>query len=276
MATGELGKFQLHVSGLNTLSKCGIQFEERYILGKRTPSSVSAAIGTAVDASVTTNLQEKIGSGLLLPEEQVKDIARDALLREWAASEVEESPEDAEDGIEFSRDKAIDRSVTLAGFHYENLAPIIKPTHVQRAWTLDIRGLPIQLAGTIDVQEGLDSINDTKTSAKSPVKTLADNSLQLTTYALAVKAHDGQIPKAVRLDYLVMTPKRGDTKLVQLQSSRTDKDFGPLLERVYQAHRQIESGIFTPAPPDAWWCSKKFCPFFSNCRFAVRPISVAA
>lgn len=263
---------QLHVSGLNLLSKCGIAFEKRYLLGQRTPTSVSAAVGLAVDRSVTKDLRSKIDTATLLPESEVKDIARDALVEEWQKG-VESTSEDADEGIEFSRDRAIDRSVTLAGFHHSALAPTLNPTHVQREWTLDIDGLPLQLAGTIDIQQGLDSIDDTKTSAKSPSKTLADTSLQLTTYALAVKAHDGEIPKAVRLNYLVMTPKRGDTKLVQLESKRTAGDFGPLLERVYQAHRQIESGIFTPAPPDSWVCSAKFCPFWGECKYALRPVA---
>lgn len=269
-------KFQLHVSGLLQLAKCGVAFEKRYILGERSPSGVSAAIGTAVDRSITRNLQSKIDSGQLLDREEVQDIARDALLKEWRSNDIEASPEDEDEGVEFSRDTALDRSVTMAGFHYDVRAPHLNPTHVQRSWVLDIEGLPEQLAGTIDIQEGLKKITDTKTSAKSPKKDMADTSLQLTTYAVAVNAIDKGIPASVGLDYIVMTPKRGDTKFVPLDSIRSADDFPPLLNRIYQAHQQIESGIFTPASPDAWWCSRKYCAFFANCKYAVRPVSVAA
>jgi RecB family exonuclease len=272
MGEGMSDRFQLHVSGLNLLAKCGIQFEKRYLEGLRTPASVSMAVGTAVDQSVTTNLREKKHTGALLAEEQVKDIARDALAAEWDRG-VEAAGEDAEEGLDTSRDAAIDMSVDLASLHHQTVAPMIAPTHVQRSWTLDIDGLPLQLAGTIDIQEA-NAIRDTKTSAKSPLKTLADSSLQLTTYALAVNAHDGAIPDKVALDYLVRTPKRREKKFIQLTSSRTRTDFLPLLERVYQAHRTIESGIFTPAPPDAWWCSRKFCPYWNTCPYAVRPVSL--
>lgn len=265
-------KLQLHVSGLQLLSKCGIAYERRYLRGERTPTSVSAAIGTAVDKSVTRNLGNKIETQALLPEEQVKDIARDELVHTW--EQVESTPEDVDEGLEFSRDKAIDRSVTLAAFHHARVAPTIAATHVQRHWTLDIEGLSLQLAGCIDVQEGLYSIDDTKTSSKSPQKDLADKSLQLTTYALAVKAHDGEIPRRVRLDYLVMTPKLGQTKLVQLESRRTVQDFQPLLERIANAERAIQSGVFTPADPNAWWCSARWCSFHATCPFAIRPVSV--
>lgn len=266
-------KRQLHVSGLNLLSKCGIAFERRYINGERTPTSVAAAIGTAVDRSASRNLKHKIEAQTLLAEEEVKEIARDTLVNTWA--EVESTPGDEDEGLEFSRDKALDRSVTLAGFHHARLAPQMQVTHVQREWTLDINGLDVQLAGTIDFQEGSYSIDDLKTSAKSPAKDLADKSLQLTTYALAVKAHDKVMPQRVRLDYLVMTPKRGDTKLVQLESRRTVADFNPLLERIAAANKSIESGVFTPAPADSWWCSEKFCAFYRTCPYAVRPASIA-
>lgn len=268
-----MGKLQLHQSGLATLSKCGEQFRRRYIENERTPSSVTAAIGTAVHKSSETDLRQKMQSGSLLQAEEVKDIARDAIVSAWP--ELERTPEDEEEGIDFSRDKAVDRSVSMAGFHHEALAPQMNPTHVEREWVLDINGLPIQLAGRIDWQEGHKAVGDLKTSAKSPAKDLANTSLQLTMYSLAIKAHDGVIPASVRLDYIVSTPKRGDTKLIQLESTRTARDFQPLLERIAQAARIIEAGNFTPAPADAWWCSGKICPFFTSCRFAVRPISIS-
>lgn len=265
---------QLHVSGLNMLSRCGEQFRFRHIEGIKTPPNVSLAIGSAVDESVTRNLTSKIDTGTLLDPAEVKDIARDALTRQWL--DVEPNAEDAEEGMESGRDAAVDASVSLAELHHKIAAPTFAPTHVQRSWVLDIQGLPIQLVGTIDIQEGLTSIRDTKTSGKSPNKSTAETSLQLTTYALAVRQHDGAAPEKVVLDYLVRTPKRHDTKLVQLESRRTDADFPHLLERVYQASRVLESGLFTPAPLDAWWCSRTWCGYWDRCKYAARPVSVAS
>ena len=267
-------KFQLHVSGLNMLSKCGVQFEKRYLRHLWTPASVSMAIGTAVDASVTADLDAKIQTGELLPDSDVKDIARDALSSEWEKG-IQVSEEDQEDAITPSKDGAIDASADLAGLHRTELAPRLQPTAVQWPWVLDIEDLPIQLAGTIDIREGMRSIRDTKTSAKSPVKTLADTSMQLTMYGLAVMAHEGMIPDTVALDYLVRTPKRKETKLVQLESSRTVADLPPLVERIHAAHRSIQSGIFTPAPVEAWWCSSKFCSYYRTCKYAAHPVAVA-
>lgn len=266
------GKFQLHVSGLNMLSKCGIQFEFRYVRGVKRQPGVALAVGIAVDRTVTSDLQNKIETGQLLPAEQLKDIARDEIMTQWQYG-VELEEDYAAMGHQKAQAEAIDTSVALAALHHREAAPKIQPTHVQRPWVLDIAGLPIQLAGTIDVQEGLSAIRDTKTSKKSPAGDAADISLQLTTYCLAVKVHDGATPERVVLDYLVHTKT---PKLVQIESKRTDKDYPHLLERVYQAHRMIEAGLFMPAPLDAWWCSAKWCGYHAQCKYAARPVTVAA
>lgn len=262
---------QLHTTGMESMAMCGVRYERRYIRGERRPPSARALIGTAVDRSVRANLENKMQEGSLLPVEQVKETARDALVKEWENG-VRLTEEDGEDGIQ-GRDKALDMSVGLSGFHHGILAPSIDPIYVARKWTLDIDGLGVQLVGEIDIQE-ISTIRDTKTSGKSPVKTLADESLQLSTYAMAVKAIDGKLPEKVVLDYLVQTPKRGDQKLVQLESTRTLDSLQPVLARVEQMDKIIQSGIFTPAPVNAWWCSHKFCEFHDVCKYAARPVSV--
>ncbi len=262
--------FQLHVSGLSMLSKCGEQFRRRYVEGERVAPGVSLVMGTAVHKAIAANLNEKITAGKLLPSEQVQDIARDALAAEWEKGIVLEE-DYAALGEKKAAAVATDTAVALAYLHHSEAAPGLNPTHVERAWVLDIDGLPVQLAGTIDVQEGSRAIRDTKTSKKSPAADVADTSLQLTTYCLAVRQHDGAVPERVGLDFLVHTKA---PKLVQIESKRTDADFPHLLERVYQASRTIEAGLFTPAPLDAWWCSAKWCGYHATCQFAARPVTV--
>lgn len=265
-------KFQLHVSGLNLLSRCGVAFERRYILGERTPPSASMVVGTAVDRAVRRNLQHKIDAKTLMQLGDVQDTARDALNDEWANG-IRLSEDDAEE-VGQSKGDAVDAAVDLAGYHHTAAAPMINPTHVARSWTMDVEDLNIQLAGEIDIQEGLAAIRDTKTSGKSPVKNAADISLQLTTYALAVRQMDGEIPKKMALDVVVRTPKRHDLKLVQLETKRNWRDLNHLAERVYRTANLLERGMFTPAPVDAWWCSQKYCGYWDSCKFAARPSSV--
>jgi hypothetical protein len=271
-------KFQLHTTAMESLAMCGIRFEKSAILGERRPPSARMLIGAAVDRSVRANLESKMQSGSLLALEQAEETARDTLISEWANG-VRLNEEDGEDGIQ-GRDKALDMSVGLSGLHHSELAPRLNPTHVARRWALDISGLSVQLVGEIDIQEA-DAIRDTKTSGKSPVRTMADDSLQLSVYALAdrqLSAASGgpeTLPKKVVLDYLIQTPKRGDQKLVQLESVRTLDSLQPVLARVEQMDRIIQSGMFTPAPVGSWYCSAKWCAWHDTCKYAARPVSVA-
>ncbi len=265
-------KLQVHATGIESFARCGVQWSRRYLDGDRRPPSARMLIGTAVDRGHRANMQHKLESGELLPVERVKDEARDTLVRDWADG-VQLTEEDHDDGTA-SRDRALDMSVGLAGFSHSALAPQLKPTHVARKWVLDIEGMGIQLAGEIDLME-FDYIRDLKTSGKSPVRTLADESLQLSVYALAVRQIDGVMPENVALDYLVQTPKRGDQKLVTLEGRRNESSLGPVLARLDTMNKAIQSGIFIPCEVGHWACSARWCSYHSDCRFACHPVSVA-
>lgn len=270
-------KTQLHVTGLESLAMCGIAYERRYVRGEKVPPSASSVRGTAVHRSVDRNLRNKLESAAPIPLEQARDEARDSVVREWENG-VRLTEEDREEGLD--RDKVVDTSVALAGLHHGKVAPMIQPAHVARKFVLDVDGLDIQLVGEIDIQtvaragRKVGRIRDTKTRAKSPNKSEVDESLQLSGYALAVKALDGELPESVGLDVLVRTPARGDLKFVPLDSIRGPEHLDPVLARLEHMAMIMKSGVFTPAPIGAWWCSRKFCPYHDTCRFAARPVSV--
>ena len=270
-------KHQLHVSSMESLARCGIAYERRNIRGERIPPSARMVVGTAVDRSARASVGSRISdhpgvAPLALPLDEAQTIARDALVHEWENG-VRLTEDDKDDEIT-TKDKAIDTSVSLARLHYEQVAPKLRPSHVARKFVLDVPTLSIQLAGEIDIQEGFASIRDTKTSGKSPSKDLAHESLQLSGYALAVRQLDGRAPQKVVLDYLVQTPKRKETKLVQLESVRHDEHLEPVIQRLAVMDKIIGSGLFTPAPIGAWWCARKYCGFWETCPYAARPVSV--
>src|ERR1700731_2864709 len=87
---------QLHQSGLEMLSKCGVQFEFRYLRGmKRRPKSFLVC-GSATDAAVGTDLDCKIRTGELEQESVILDVARDAVKFHPERDNIE--PEDEEKG----------------------------------------------------------------------------------------------------------------------------------------------------------------------------------
>jgi CRISPR/Cas system-associated exonuclease Cas4 (RecB family) len=259
---------------MESLSKCGIAYEKRYILGQRTPQSAAAARGTAVHRAIGADLQHKIDShGALLPLDVVMDIARDAVGREFKADMgVEITEDDREEGL--TNGHIVDSSVRLAKLHHEVVAPHLSPIRVARRWVLDIAGLDLQLAGEMDIETVGDYIRDSKTRSKSPNAAEAHDSLQLSTYALAKRQLDGVMPKAVVLDILVETPKQQRVYHKELVSIRTEEHLQPVLARLEHMDKIIKSGIFTPAPVGAWWCSARYCPYHSTCRYAARPVTV--
>lgn len=265
-------KFQLHVSGLEMLSKCGIQFERRYLNGEKIPPGVSLIQGIAVHRAVALDLKAKIEVGSLLPDAALQETIRDSVSAEWDKG-ITLDDEERKEGEAIVHGRAIDTAVSLGAKHHAELAPKLQPIPggIERPWVLDVQGENFQLAGTIDIQE-TNMIRDTKTSKKSPAASVVDESLQLTGYSLAVKVLDGEAPEKVGLDYLVSL-KRGP-KIVNVESTRTDEDRQMFLERVSQAKRVIDSGLFMPASTGSWFCAKKWCGYWETCRFAARPKAI--
>lgn len=126
-------------------------------------------------------------------------------------------------------------------------------------------------------------IRDTKTSGKSPSKSLmdgstsagiADDSDQLSGYALASHVIDGKLPDLMVLDYLVRTPARHDLKYVPTKTVRTMDDIQTFLNHFANAVQAYRTGIFVPAKADYWGCSEKWCAYWNICPYAKKPTLV--
>lgn len=263
-----MSKYQIHVSGLNMLARCGEQYRRRYIEGDVIPPGVAMVVGTSVHESVAADLRHWIESDELLPDEAIPDIAAGSLDRRWQEG-VKLSDDEAKAGLDRVRGEAVDRVVRLAGFHHQAVAPALRPKHVERPFVLDVKGYDFQITGTMDIQEP-SAVRDTKTKQSSPPKDAADRSIQLPAYALGVEISDGRRPEQVSLDCLVDL-KRGP-KFQRLESTIRDSDIGALLARVANWHRAIEAGVFTPADPDSWVCSRRWCGWYEQCAYSRKPV----
>lgn len=114
-------------------------------------------------------------------------------------------------------------------------------------------------------------IRDTKTSKKSPSKTVADESTQLSAYALASKVLDGKLPDAVVLDYLIDLKR--ETKVDSISSRRDEEQVNAYLNRLVNSIVSIQSGVFVPAPDTAWWCDQRYCGYHSICPHVKRSVT---
>jgi len=261
----------IHQSQLSMLSRCGLQYQFRYMEGKVRRPGVAMVVGTATHRAVEENLEHKINFGELLSAEEVMDKASDAFDATWLGDEPELSEKELSVGKKTTKGKAKDDSIKLSRLHRVGIAPVLEPETVEEKFRLELTGRPVDLAGTIDIVEkksdGGYVVRDTKTSGKTPSADTAEQSNQLTVYSLAVEAMRGKRPDKVTLDYLV---KLKTPKSVILESTRDDNDYQRLMMLVDSATRVIETGSFMPAPADAWWCGEHWCGYWNECPFGSR------
>jgi hypothetical protein len=215
---------------------------------------------------------------------------------------------------------AKDKTVALAGLHNDEAAPKIQPKRTQRKFSINMDTFLRQRAKELHeaaetVQDGYTAkrlhaqaramnatarvgldfageqdiveqdgetliVRDTKTSGKSPTKSLmdgssqpgiADDSDQLTGYALASHVIDGKLPDFMVLDYLVRTPARHDLKYIPTKTTRDMNDVQVFLNRFANAVQAYKTGVFVPAKADWWGCSEKWCAYWDRCPYAKRP-----
>ena len=276
-------KPQLHVSDLNQMAVCGIQFQRRkgYRFGvwheeEVIPPGMALLTGISVHKSVERNLQNKIDTGELLPLEQVKDITRDQLLL-VANGGISLRPEESLDPNK-AIGSAIDQAVDLATLHHDELAPIIQPVDLEKKFVIELKGYPYDLAGQIDLVAVKNEIIDLKTAAPARVTKTA-LTIQTDMYCLSEKVADkkanggdGKMPDKVSLHYLV---KNKTPKVVVRESVPDETRLPALFRRIEQAIKLIESvksgkGYFMPAQPDTWQCSRDWCGYYDTCPFAGR------
>lgn len=267
-------KKHLSISQLNTIGKCGEMWRQRYVLGIRKPPGVAMIIGSSVDAPISANMISKALDHKLLPEETIMDLASDKADETWEA--VELNADEKKLGRKIVQGQTKDMIVNLSLLHARKLAPIIEPKMyateegpmpaVQRWFRLELEGYDYDLVGVMDLQEE-GCIRDTKTAGKAPSWDEVHHSIQLTAYALAAEVIDHEVEPEVRLDVLV---KKKTPEALSLNSRRGKADYESLLRRIEMASLAIDKGVFIPANQGDWWCSKKWCGYYSDCKYVRR------
>lgn len=256
-------KPQLHQSHLAQLYRCGEKFRRVVIEGEREPATIPLIVGSSTHATVARNLNNSIEKGSLLTKTAVQDYARDDFAKEWQEGPVVLNKVEADQGLQKTKDKAQDQAIRLVTAHHYELAPNIKAKEVERKWVLVAKDYEYDLAGTIDIDEGID-IRDTKTCKTNMGQRVVDTSEQYTFYALAKYMLDSKLPEYVHQDNIVKPTERRDAYCATYKSTRTQDDFKVVMRRFDQATKIIKAGIYAPANPQDWWCSQDFCGFAAN------------
>lgn len=256
-------KRELHKSQIAMHERCPRQYFYRYVEDIIRPPASAMLIGTGTHKAAAVDLTAKRDTGKLLGAEEVVSVAVDTLKTEWAKG-VELDPAEKLLGEKRAKGEAVDAVVALAGLHHKSLAPALKPKLIEQPFTVVLEGFPVDLAGTMDLQEQDGTVRDLKTRNATPPEGFADSCLDLSCYGLAARARDGVAPASLAMDFLVKTKT---PKLVTQRTTRSDNAYRAFLLRVEAVSKAIESGAFPPCSPDSWVCSEKFCGYWTICDF---------
>jgi hypothetical protein len=241
------------------LSRCGLQYEYRYVMNVVEPPGVAMLRGRAVHKAAEHTLRQKMRSGRTLTHDEIADAARDAIRAEWAQG-FRLDEEEAEAGVEATKARAEESTIAMALHYNLTVAPISNPVHVERRFLLE---LPFShdLEGVIDLQEQ-NAIRDLKTGAG--VIPNVNQAIQLTAYALAFRVLEGRTPAAVGFD-VIFDSKAGGVSHTRLSSTRNREHFDALVVRIARACNLIKAGAFYPCDPSAYPCSPKWCGYWKQC-----------
>ena len=227
-------------------------------------------LGTSVEdlgkaLTLSASDRQVLLTGALPTLEEVRDIAATSFEQEWHGTEIAFDEDEEAEGHAKVGDRIKDTAIDLASLYRTRVAPTLAPKGVEYRVTVRPKDSDLVIKGTIDLlaDEGGDVIADVKSSEKSPDKHAAEDSQQLSLYALIRYAETEAVPSRLRLDYLVRTPARHELKHVPLETTRDHEDMAAIVERLNRATAAVEKGVFLGADPSVWYC--RSCEFRGDC-----------
>ena len=266
-------KPHLSPSQLDMMARCGESYRRRYICGEVIPPGLAAARGSGVHRGAEINFRQKVESFDNLPTDDIVEAAVEGFKADVERRGYRLSKDELSKGPKAAIADATDQTAALAAVHAEFQAPKWQPVLVEQTIRLNLPRRTHDLLAVVDcagfpvgMEPGTPStVVDIKTSGRRKPQSEADRSVQLTTYAAALKvAENREDDIAVVLEVCVNNEK---PVAQTLTSSRGTADFAALSRRINAALRVIESGDFMPAPVGAWNCSPEWCGYWDTCPY---------
>lgn len=254
----------LSPSALDTFCKCPEQYRRRYIMKEKLPPGIAAHRGRGIHKGVQVNFAQKVETRKDLPASQIVE----ACVSEFEAGIQKEgyllSGDEAARGATVVIGEEKDSVATLAEAFATVQAPDYQPTLVEEEIRIELPDSTHDLLGYLDLLTDDDIIADFKSAKKRKSQADADNSVQLTFYAAGAYIKTGRKP-TVRLD-VILDQRKGVQRQI-LDSTRDLPDFRALANRTSAVLVSIKAGAFPPAMPGSWWCSAKWCGYWSTCPY---------
>ena len=255
-------------NSLTTYWKCPYKWKLKNIDGKRERSGGPLIAGAAAGSAENKHFWSVFEDKAPLSVDDVADAFNDG----WDAK-VEEETDKA--GIDWGGDKPEDiRSTSqgaLALYHEQHALKEPKPIAIEREAKLRITGMPWVFKGYLDreIEDPLSGqiVKDMKMSGKKADAKVPGTDTQVDSYLLLRRAEGNP---AARFDFDRMV--RTQTPSVQIQPAvRSDTQLDAFLRRLLSTAgdiaMRVEYDKWEGAVPGSWYCSERWCGFWSECPF---------
>lgn len=247
---------------LESFVRCPEAYRRSYVEREKLPPGIALLKGKGFHKGAETNMRQKLDSHVDLPASDIVAATVAAFETDLRSGYVLDSGETR--SHERVIGEAKDGLAAMAELHATEQAPDYQPVMVEKQVRIELPG-PRDLLAVIDLADDRDRVTDFKTGGKRKSQDEADASVQLTVYAGAYKIATGNLPSEVRLDVAVQSKTKTFRDVVS--SQREAADFQALANRINVVSAAIDTGLFPPTTPGAWWCSARFCGYHATCPF---------
>ena len=260
-------KRELRSSSILGYIKCGERYRRAYIEQERCEPGLTSARGTAIHKGASHNFSQKIKSRKDVKAKEIIEVAVEQLHNTVRNEGLYLSPDEKSIGRPILLNQTEQTVMVLSDLYAHRVAPKYQPLSVEIERKVEIPETDLVLVTHPDLETRDQKIVDIKSHAKSPKDSEADESMQLTFYAMSFEASHGNAASAIVLEHLVRTQTM--LKAVEQRTVRDRSDYIAAIQMIRSVGSAIEKEVFPPAygQAGAWWCSAKWCPFHSSCKF---------
>jgi len=246
--------------------RCGEQYRQRYVLGKKEPPAVAMAEGIAQHAAMEADNREKLDHGKTLPTSQLTAIFAGHF--DKTITEFEEACDSLKTTLDWGgedRDAILLRGKKHLDKFAAEVTAKIEPESAEEPFIREVpageHGESFRLAGQVDFTTK-SLVGDYKVSSRAKSDRDIREDLQLTLYSWVRKKHRVQFVNFV---------KAKDPWIQLIDHERTPNDWAWSLEVVSRVVKSIRAGHFPLVnttqyivPP--WWCSADRCGYWADCK----------
>lgn len=261
-------KETLSPSRIKTLGDCEAKYYFRYVEGKKVPPTIALSLGSSYDDALTNNYEYKInnpGKG----DMPVSDVI-DAFITSYnrRLPDTEFLPGEDPDEIK-------NIGIGLVKEYQEDIAPDIIPVGAQIKYEINFPNVEWTLIGIADLKTKDGSIEDNKTTKKSPSKDNMgiyildpDHHFQVLTYGISEKMlHGMDSGNKLRIRYAVKTKV---PKIITVEAPAPTEDdiryFQNITALTYNKIKLLQNDSLRPIPKrNSMLCTKRFCGYWAMC-----------